>query len=99
MRISRLLQISVVLVILSGSVMAWQIAGGHRSTDWELQPSLKYDSLCLLNVLSGDPYYMTYYKAEFEHFNPLFTAPERTSFQKLKTILKDESGGIISATL
>jgi hypothetical protein len=76
-----------------------QIKAGHTSTDWELQPSLTYDALCLLNVLSGDPYYLTYYRAEFDHFNPMFTAQERESFRQLKAILKDESGGIISASL
>lgn len=99
MVISKLVRIGVVLGILSVSALGVEIQGDHRSTDWELQPSLKYDALCLLNVLSGDPYYLTYYQAEFDHFNPLFTAKERESFRQLKTILKDESGGIISATL
>ena len=27
----------------------------HSHTDWQLKPSLKYDTLCLLNALSGDP--------------------------------------------
>ena len=26
------------------------------TTVWQLEPSLKYDALCLLNALSGDPY-------------------------------------------
>jgi len=43
----------------------------HTSTDWQLKASLKYDTLCLLNALSGDPYYLHYYQAEFDHFHPL----------------------------
>ena len=45
----------------------------HPATDWQLKPSLKYDTLCLLNALSGDPYYLEYYRAEYERFHPLFT--------------------------
>jgi len=99
MRFRKLVGVGVVLGVLSAGLMGAQIQGAHKSTDWELQPSLKYDALCLLNALSGDPYYLTYYRAEFDHFDPLFTVQERESFQRLKTILKDESGGIISATL
>ena len=71
----------------------------HTTTDWELKPSLKYDTLCLLNALSGDPYYLEYYQAEYDHFNPLFTPPERESFRQLKAIIKDGAGNIISAGL
>ena len=68
-------------------------------TNWQLKPSLKYDTLCLLNVLGGDPYYLEYYKAEYEHFQPLFTPEERAAFVELKRIIKEEHGGIISANL
>jgi hypothetical protein len=68
-------------------------------TNWQLKPSLKYDALCLLNVLSGDPYYLEYYKAEYEHFHPLFTPQEEAAFERLKHVIKDQGGGIISATL
>lgn len=71
----------------------------HTSTDWQLKPSLKYDTLCLLNALSGDPYYLHYYQAEYDHFHPLFTADENKAFVELKRVIKDEGGGIISAKL
>jgi hypothetical protein len=71
----------------------------HTTTDWELKPSFKFDTLCLLNALSGDPYYLDYYKAEYDHFNPLFTPAERDSFRQLKAIIKDGEGNIISAKL
>jgi hypothetical protein len=71
----------------------------HSTTDWQLKPSLKYDTLCLLNALSGDPYYLTYYQAEYEHFHPLFTPEENAAFAQLKHIIKDNGGGIISANL
>src|SRR5579863_1050691 len=71
----------------------------HTDTNWDIRPSLKFDALCLLNALSNDPFYLTYYQADFDHFNPLFTPQERSAFQDLKKIIKDEGGGIISANL
>jgi hypothetical protein len=71
----------------------------YKTTDWELKPSLKYDTLCLLNVLSGDPYYLHYYQAEYDRFHPLFTADENAAFAQLKHVIKDEGSGIISAEL
>jgi hypothetical protein len=71
----------------------------HTSTNWQLKPSFKYDALCLLNALSGDPYYLHYYQPEYDHFHPLFTAVENSAFMQLKRVIKDEGGGIISAKL
>jgi hypothetical protein len=71
----------------------------HTTTDWRLEPSLKYDALCLLNALSGDPYYLHYYQAEYDHFHPLFSPEEQAAFQQLKHVIKDEGGGIVSAKL
>ena len=71
----------------------------HTSTDWQLKPSLKYDSLCLLNALSGDPYYLHYYQAEYEHFHSLFTPEEQAAFTQLKRVIKDEGHGIVSAQM
>jgi hypothetical protein len=71
----------------------------HKTTDWELKPSLKYDTLCLLNVLSGDRYYLHYYQAEYDHFHPLFTPEENAAFVELKRVIKDEGSGIVSAKL
>jgi hypothetical protein len=102
MRISRLICGAVVfLVLCSGHLLPGksQTTGRHTTTDWELKPSLKYDTFCLINALSGDPYYLDYYQAEYDHFNPLFTPPERDSFRQLKAIIKDGDGDIISAKL
>src|SRR5580698_6043569 len=71
----------------------------HTGTDWKLKPSLKYDALCLLNVLSGDPYYLRYYQAEYDHFHPLFTPEEQAAIIQLKHTIKDEGHEIISAKL
>src|ERR1022692_4876932 len=71
----------------------------HKCTDWQLKASLKYDTLCLLNALSGDPYYLDYYRAEYDHFHSLFTPEEQAAFAQLKHVIKDEGHGIISAKL
>jgi len=75
-------------------------AAADRSiTEWQLEPSLKYDTLCILDALSGDPYYLHYYQAEYDHFHPLFTAEEQSAFIQLKRTIKDEGHEIISAKL
>jgi len=94
----------VCLVVLSaGAAQASrppaQTAPLHTTTGWELRPSLKYDALCLLNALSGDPFYLDYYRAEYAHFHPLFTPDEEAAFLRLKHVIKDEGHGIVSARL
>ncbi len=74
-------------------------AKSTRRTDWQVQSSMKYDAICLLNVLSGDPYYLDYYKADYERMAPRLTAEEKAEFVALKGIIKDENQGIISAEL
>lgn len=95
-----LLSILVLFTCLSVSAQtSAQPLRPHSTTDWQLKPSLKYDALCLLNALSGDPYYLHYYQAEYDRFHPLFTPAEQAAFAELKRIIKDEGGGIISAQL
>jgi hypothetical protein len=60
---------------------------------------MMFDALCLMNALSGDSYYFTWYKAEYEHFNPLFTPEERAAFKAINFHIKVEARGIPSATL
>src|ERR1039457_4672024 len=81
------------------SLLCAETAPVHTSTDWQLRASLKYDTLCLLNALSGDPYYLHYYQAEYNRFHPLFTPEEQAAFAQLKQVIKDEGHGIISAKL
>jgi hypothetical protein len=99
MKKNRVLLLLFSIVWLSISPLSAQSVPFHAATDWQLKPSLKYDTLCLLNVLSGDPYYLHYYQAEYDHFHPLFTAEEDAAFVALKRAIKDEGGGIVSATL
>jgi hypothetical protein len=89
----------LILAAISVPVVDAQTAADRPTTDWQLEPSLKYDTLCLLNALSGDPYYLQYYQAEYDHFHPLFTPEEQAAFVQLKRTIKDEGHDIISAKL
>ena len=71
----------------------------HSTTDWDVRPSLAYDSICVLNVLSGDPFYLDYYKSDYERLSPLLQPEERAAIVNLKHRIKDENGGIVSAML
>lgn len=71
----------------------------HATTRWRIEPSFKYDALCLLNVLTGDPYYLEYYRSEYEALAPKLTPPVRKALADLKHEIKDKGGGIISAWL
>ncbi len=86
------------LTLIPSALLA-QTSRPHTTTHWDLEPSLKYDALCLLNVLSGDPYYLEFYRIEYDHFHPLFTPEEQASFVELKQIIKDQGRGIVSAQL
>jgi hypothetical protein len=71
----------------------------HTTTQWELQPSLKFDAICALNMLSGDPYYLEYYRADYDRLIKQFRPEELAAFVNLKRRIKDQNGGIISASL
>jgi hypothetical protein len=71
----------------------------HTTTDWNVRSSLKYDAICVLNVLSGDPYYLEYYKADYDRLSKQLRPDELASFANLKHRIKDQNGDIISAKL
>lgn len=71
----------------------------HTVTDWRVQPSFVFDSLCLLNVLTGDEFYLKYYKDDYAQFEPKLTPAARSAFVNLKRKIKDENRKIISAFL
>ena len=74
-------------------------AAFHATTDWDLQPSFMFDTLCALNFLSGDPYYLKFYQADYDRLFPRLRPEERAAFVSLKRRIKDQNGGIISAQL
>jgi len=71
----------------------------HTTTQWDLQPSLKFDAICALNMLSGDPYYLEYYQADYDRLSKRLHPNELAAFVNLKRRIKDQNGGIISASL
>jgi hypothetical protein len=71
----------------------------HFQTRWRVAPSLAFDALCAMNVLSGDPYYLQYYQKEFNEWSPRLTPAARAALADLKTRIKDENQQIISAFL
>ena len=71
----------------------------HNTTDWRIQPSFKYDTLCFLGVLTGDPFYVNYYKNEYAKFEPQLTPDALTALANLKRKIKDENKNIISGFL
>ncbi len=71
----------------------------HHATEWRIEPSFKYDALCLLNPLTGDSYYLWYYGSAYTQFGPKLTPEAKAALVHLKKIIKDEGGGIISANL
>src|SRR5437588_3170547 len=71
----------------------------HATTDWRVEPSFTLDTVCLLNVLTGDPFYVGYYKDEYARFEPQLTPAARAALADLKRKIKDEKKNIISAFL
>ena len=95
-----LISISLMFAALTGSLPAQeQRPGFHSSTDWDLRPSFMFDTLCALNFLSGDKYYLDFYQSDYDRLFPQLRPRERASFASLKHKIKDQNGGIISAQL
>ncbi len=69
------------------------------TTDWEIKPSLKYDVLCFLNILTADEFYLTYYQGEYDKFKDKLTPEVKDALKSLKKKVKDDEGNIISAWL
>jgi hypothetical protein len=68
-------------------------------TAWQIRPSLPFDTLCLLNILTGDDFYRQFHAGTYEYFAPRFTDETRLALADLKRIIKDDGQHIISALL
>lgn len=71
----------------------------HSTTDWQIEPSLKFDVLCFLNTATGDSFYLNYYQDEYDELEPKLTHAAKEALANLKRKIKDEHQGIISALL
>lgn len=100
--------LACVLIMISASIPAGAFARqnvrsrspqSHMTTEWQVSPSLKFDLLCFLNVLTGDPFYLGHYQKEFDHFDQKLTPKTKAALANLKRKLKDENGNIVSAFL
>lgn len=68
-------------------------------TDWHVLPSFRYDTLCLLNTLTGDPFYVEFNQQAYDYFKPLLTSEVEAALANLKYRIKDIAHSIISAEL
>lgn len=68
-------------------------------TKWKIEPSFKYDVCCFANILTGDEFYLEYYRDEYDKFSSKLTPPVKDALASLKKKVKDENGTIISAWL
>ncbi len=66
---------------------------------WELRTSEGLDAVCFLNALSGDPYYLEYYRAEYERFQARLSPEAKRAAGAIKRALKDKGKTIPSAFL
>ncbi len=68
-------------------------------TNWKIEPSFKYDLFCFLNILTGDPFYLDYYQADYDSYKSRLTPDAVNALSSLKKKLKEDNGTIISAWL
>lgn len=71
----------------------------YGTTHWKLAPSLTFDVLCWLNVLTGDPFYVRYYTQDYEAIRERLVPEVVTALQQVKAKIKDEGQNIISGLL
>lgn len=71
----------------------------HNKTNWRVEASFVLETICFLNVLTGDEFYVEYYKNEYSSFEPKLNSKVRIALANLKRKIKDENKNIISAFL
>jgi hypothetical protein len=71
----------------------------HYRTDWRIEPSLKYDAICLINTLTGDPFYLKHYQREYGEFEKRFSDPVKEALVHLNKAIKEKNRLIVSAFL
>ena len=91
--------LSVYWPLLANGYIANNQTSTTTQTNWQVVPSFKFDALCFLGVMTGDPFYLKYYKAEYSMFADRLTPAASRAFAELKRKLKDENHNIISAFL
>lgn len=69
------------------------------TTNWEIEPSFKYDLFCFMNIMTGDEFYLTYYQQEYDKYKDKLTPEVRDALKSIKKKIKDDGGNIVSAWL
>lgn len=57
----------------------------HTETEWKISDAVAYDAICFINVLTGDPFYTSFHKADYLHFKALMTDKELRAIDALNT--------------
>jgi hypothetical protein len=100
MKPSRYYLLIGVAISFMNTLPATLAAGGaFAGTQWRVRTSEGFDALCALNLLSGDAYYLEKYPEEAKSFAAPRYAVARRAAHRLKAVIKDEQGGIVSAFL
>ena len=86
-------------VVSSAVIAAAAAPVPRRITQWIVRPSEGFDALCALNVLSGDPYYLSHFASDTALFAEPRYAGARAAAGRLRRAIKDEHRGIVSAFL
>jgi hypothetical protein len=71
----------------------------HYITDWKIEPSLKYDAICLINILTEDPFYLKHYQREYDEFAEKLSDPVKKALVRLHQNIKVNNRLILSAFL
>jgi hypothetical protein len=74
-------------------------AATPQATQWRLEPSVTFDALCLLGILTGDPFYLEHYQETYALFSPRLTQAATDALQILENAIKYVHKGIMSAYL
>ena len=98
--LKRVLKILILILII---IIPFKLINGQDTTsymtNWSISPSLKYDALCFLNIMTAESFYLTYYNNEYDKFKDKLTDNVKLALADLKKNVKDEHGNIISASL
>jgi len=56
----------------------------HKNTEWNVRSSVKFDALCFINTLTGDPFYLSYHSKEYSAFEAGMDDGVKKSLNRLK---------------
>ena len=57
----------------------------HNTSIWNIEPDFALDILCLLNVLTGDTFYVKYFENDFQHLKNSLLRKQKKPLPALMT--------------